>query len=87
MSQGFFVLDFSWGVPFYPGSLHSGTVQFSTYCGSLFVLSASFSLLFYVFFCPALLVSGFVLFHILDGSLFLTVLSGRRRHGSQPVIE
>ena len=40
----------------------------------LFVPIASFSVLFHIFFCPALLLNGFVLFHILYGYFLLTVL-------------
>ena len=40
----------------------------------LFVLSASFSVLFHTFFYPALILNGFVLFHNLYGYFLLTVL-------------
>ena len=41
---------------------------------ALFVLSASFSVLFHTFYYLALLLNGFVLFHSLCGYFLLTVL-------------
>ena len=48
-------------------------------------LSASFLVLFYAFFYQSLLLNGLVIVIIPYVSYLLTLLSGRRRHVSQPV--
>ena len=74
------VLGFPWGLLFYPGRHHSGTVDFVFQYGYLICSECSSSVMFYAFFFLGLLVSGFVLFHILCGSFSSDCFSGHRRH-------
>jgi len=73
------VLGFPWRLLFYPGR-HSGTVDFVFQYGYLICSECSSSVMFYAFFFLGLLVSGFVLFHILCGSFCSDCFSGHRRH-------
>ena len=50
------------------------------------VLIASVSALFYIFFYQSLLLNGLVIVIIPYVSYLLILLSGRRRHGSHPVV-
>ena len=73
------VLGFRCGLPFYPGPHNSGTVDFVFQYGYLLCSECTSSVMFYAFFYLGLLVSGFVLFHILCGSFSSDCFSRHRR--------
>ena len=72
-------LGFRCGLSFYPDPHHSGTVDFVFQYGYLICSECTSSVMFYAFFYLGLLVSGFVLFHILCGSFSSDCFSGHRR--------